>query len=176
MVAAPDMDMFCQRTGFLPSGRCLCEPFVIRNPGVGCTFRSRAQRKLLRARVQAAAPGGGDSNGENRRRKPWRKKSKNSGAGKEKVTPLPEKLGVAHPLSRSTETKSEVLLETSDAFHFLQKATAASIPEQQQKQRGEGSVKSEARSSAEQGPGGEDGADGSFVDDFNPVVLGRKSR
>lgn len=37
-------------------------------------------------------------------------------------------------------------------------------------------MKSEVRPSAEQGAGGEDGADGSFVDDFNPVVLGRKSR
>ncbi|CAL8469928.1 g9470 [Coccomyxa elongata] len=134
------MDIFCQRTGFLPSGKHLCESFVVRHPGAGCTLRSRAQRRLLPARVQAAAPGGGDSNGEKRRRKPWRKKSKDSAAGKEK------------------------------------KAVAASTQEQQQKQNGEGSVKSEVRPSAEQGAGGEDGADGSFVDDFNPVVLGRKSR
>lgn len=103
------MDIHCQRRAFLPSGDYICESFVVRHPGAGCTLRSRAQRRLLPARVQAAAPGGGDSNGEKRRRKPWRKKSKDSAAGKEKVLPLPEKLGVEDPLRELQRNKQKFL-------------------------------------------------------------------
>jgi hypothetical protein len=63
---------------------------------------------------------------------------------------------------------------TELAWLLQEKPVAASQQERQQK--GESSTKSEARSSVDKGPGGEDGADSSFVDEFNPVVLGRKSR
>ena len=138
------MDMFCQRTVSLPSGKLLCESFVIRHPGVCCTFRSKAQRKLLPARVQAAAPGGGESNGEKRRRKPWRKKSKDTGAGKDKVTFLPGRLGVEHPPSRKyTDKDRSVFLklglcilpaESSSCIH--KRATAEAKGGREHEERG----------------------------------------
>ncbi len=77
--------MLGHKGALLPSGMMPGGLPVFSHPGSRCTLASRPQRRPVCVRSEVSAPKGGGNSGENRRRKPWRKRSKDAASKKDKV-------------------------------------------------------------------------------------------